>query len=273
MKTLIKNIVPTNSTVYKFMESIYHYKYWHPKNWTSDILIDYANYRNHVNFIQVGSNNGITADPISRFILNKNWHGVLIEPVPYLFDELKVNYQEYTNRLKFENSAIADKNGQLNFYRLKKSDRKDLPYWYNQLGSFNKKVVMKHKESVPGFDELFIEDKVNTITFKDLIQKHSINNIDFIQIDTEGYDYEILKLIPFDNLNVEFVMFENRHLSDSDYKKAIKLLKSHSFEVGTYYKDTIAVNKYILHSIVSSSVNYKPDTFIAQNKPMLQGSH
>jgi FkbM family methyltransferase len=246
MKTLIKNLVPVDSKVYKMIESVYHFRYWHPKEWSNDILVDYANYKTKVNFIQVGSNNGVTADPISRFIINRQWNGVLIEPVPYLFTELLENYKPYSDRLIFENSAIADVNGELKFYRLRKSDNKDLPYWYDQLGSFNKEVVEKHRDSIPGFDELFFEDKVNAITFNDLLQKHKIENVDFIQIDTEGYDYEILKLIPYSSMNVEFIMFENRHLSETDYRQAIRLLKSHGFIVGSYYKDTIAVSREIL---------------------------
>jgi FkbM family methyltransferase len=246
MKTLIKSILPENSKAYKFMESVYRFKFWHPKEWKNDILVDYANYKSHVNFIQVGSNNGITADPISRFVMNNDWKGILIEPVPYLFDELKKNYSPYSHRLIFENSAIANVNGNLKFYRLKKSDQEGLPVWYDQLGSFNKEVVLKHRDSIPNFDELFIEDTVSAITFSDLLKKHSVKKVDFIQIDTEGYDYEILKLIPFAELNIEFIMFENRHLSDEDYKNAIKLLTSQGFLVGSYYKDTIAVSERVL---------------------------
>jgi FkbM family methyltransferase len=258
MKTLIKNIVKPESKVYKLMETVYHFRYWHPKEWTHDILVDYANFKSSVNFVQVGSNNGITADPISRFITNSDWKGVLIEPVPYLFDELKENYKPYSDRLIFENSAIANVNGELKFYRLKKSENKDLPYWYDQLGSFNKEVVLKHRDSIPGFDDLFIEDKVNAITFSGMLDKHSIGNVDFIQIDTEGYDYEILKLIPFESFNVEFIMFENRHLSDTDYKQAIRLLKANGFIVGSYYKDTIAVSKYVLPYILKARKETNP---------------
>lgn len=267
MKALIKSIIPGNSKVYKFMESVYRFKFWHPREWTNDILVDYANYKNDVNFIQVGSNNGITADPISRFITRKEWRGVLIEPVPYLFNELKKNYSNYNHRLIFENSAIANVNGNLKFYRLEKSEQEDLPFWYDQLGSFNKDVVLKHRDSVPNFDRLFIEDTVNAITFEDLIKKHSIKKVDFIQIDTEGYDYEILKLIPFSFLNIEFIMFENRHLSDADYKQAINLLESNGYVVGSYYKDTIAVNRQILPFITPVASKSKTSVFGKQPVP------
>ena len=246
MKTLIKSIIPENNILYKLMREIYNFRFWHPKEWRNDILQDYADFKENVKFVQIGSSNGITADPITQFIKGNNWNGILVEPVRYIFEELKKNYSSIKNRLIFENCAIATENGKLKFYRLKKSDSEDLPFWYEQLGSLNKEVVLKHKDSIPNFDNLFIEDTVDAITFKNLVDKHSIKKIDFIQIDAEGYDYEILKMIPLSDFDVDFIMFENRHLPEKDYKQAIKMLKENGFQVGTKYKDTIAVKKEII---------------------------
>ena len=255
MKTLLKNILPANSLLYNITRKFYNYKFWHPKEWRSDILQAYANYNQNVKFIQIGSSNGITADPITNFILNNNWNGILVEPVKYIFEELKKNYSSIKNRLIFENCAIANENGKLKFYRLKKSDQNDLPFWYEQLGSLNKNVVLKHKDSIPNFDELLMEDTVDAITFKKLVDKHSIKKIDFIQIDAEGFDYEILKMIPLADFKVDFIMFENRHLPDQDFKSAIKMLKKNGFQVGTKYKDTIAVRKEIVPFLIPSKKN------------------
>ena len=264
MKTLIKNTLPKNSLVYKFIRNIYQYRYWHPKEWENDIIADYAAYKGKVNFIQVGSSNGVSADPINKIIMSHDWHGILVEPVKYIFEELKKNYSLIKDRLIFENSAISNTNGKLKFYRLKKSENPNLPYWYEQLGSFNKEVVIKHKDAIPGFDELFFEDSVNAITFKDLISKHNIKKVDFIEIDTEGYDFEILKMIPFSDLKVDFIMFENRHLSDRDYRKALRLLKDNGFVLGSKYKDTIAVSKEILPFILS--IDHMEESNISRTK-------
>lgn len=246
MKSIVKKLIPMNSAVYKLMRNIYRYKFWFPKDWKSDMIQDYANYNPNARFIQIGSNNGVSADPINKLIQENNWHGILIEPIHYLYEELKKNYQNIKNRLVFENCAIANSSGNLKFYRLEKSNAPNLPYWYDQIGSFNKDVVLKHADLIPNFHELLIEDNVRAITFRDLLNKHSIKNIDLIQIDTEGYDFEILKMIPFSELKIDFIMFENQHLSNSDFKKAIKLLKSHGYKIGSQYKDTIAIKKDIL---------------------------
>jgi FkbM family methyltransferase len=249
MKGLIKKIIPNNSKAFKLLQKIYHHKYWHPKTWKFDIVKAYAEHKKNVSFIQIGSNNGIDNDPIHKHIIHFKWTGVLVEPVPHLFEDLKKNYDPIKERFSFENSAIAAESGKLKFYRLKKSDVKGMPIWYEQIGSFNKAVVEKHKNRIPNFDELLIEDSVNTITFKELLQKHNIQKADLIHIDTEGHDYEILKLIPFAELKVELVMFEHVHLSAADFKSALDLLKRHNFSIGAIDEDVIAVNTGVLAAL------------------------
>ncbi|MDD1443967.1 FkbM family methyltransferase [Dolichospermum sp. ST_sed3] len=245
LKKIFKKLVPKNSFLFKAAFKVYDYKYWYPGKWQFDLLEAYATFKQHVTFIQVGSNNGITGDPIFPYITNYSWRGVLVEPVPYLFEELKNNYKSNAPNLIFENSAIADRNGQLKFYRLQKTDLPDMPIWYDQLGSFNKEVILRQKTVIPHFDDLLIEDIVNAITFETLLEKHTIEKTDLIHIDTEGYDFEILKLIPFYKLGVELIMFEHVHLSNTDYKSSLNMLAKNGFIYGRKNTDTIAVRKDI----------------------------
>jgi FkbM family methyltransferase len=246
MKSLLKKILPKNSKAYKLLQKAYHYRSWHPKTWKFDILKAYAEHKKNVNFIQIGSNNGIDNDPIHKYIIQYEWTGLLVEPVPHLFEELKKNYDSIKERFAFENSAIAAQSGKLKFYRLKKSEVKGLPIWYEQIGSFNKAVIEKHKNRIPHFDELLMEDTVHAITFKELLQKHNIQTVNFIHMDTEGYDYEILKLIPFSDLKVELLMFEHIHLSDAGFKAALALLKDNDFTIGAIDEDVIAIKTKVL---------------------------
>jgi len=246
MKTLIKKLLPNDHPVFKMGQKLYHYRYWHPRRWNFDIVHSYAELKKNVRFIQIGSNNGISNDPLHDHIVKYKWEGILVEPVPYLFEDLKVNYEKIKDRFIFENSAITNISGKLKFYRLKKSDLEGLPVWYEQLGSFDKEVISKHKNRIPHFDELLIEDSVNAITFKELLDKHSVKQINLIHIDTEGHDFEILKLIPFSSLNVAVLMFEHIHLSAADYRSAIALLKKNDFLVRTIHEDVIAVKPKVL---------------------------
>ncbi len=248
MRKLIAKIFPYNSRGYLFLFKLYDFQYWFPKfwlptRWPKNILPDYAKFRKDVSFIQIGSNNGMSGDPIYKYIIANSWHGVLIEPVPYLFDMLKQTYAGHHEHLSFENSAIAASDGHLKFYRLEKTSLPGLPDWYDQLGSFNKEVILKHRTAVPFFDDLFVEDNVNAITFATLLKKHEVSAVKLIHIDTEGYDFEILKMIPFQELKVELIMFEHVHLSNEDYKKAIRLLRSAGYILGIADTDTVGIHK------------------------------
>lgn len=220
-----------------------------------NVIEQYARINKHIKFIQVGSNDGITKDPLHEFIVNQNWEGILVEPVSYLFNKLKANYATNAGRLHFENGAIAAQNGEMNFYYLKESENPDIPWFYNQIGSFMEDIVMKHRELIPGFDDLLIKESVSTIKFCDLLDKYDFQDIDLIQIDTEGYDFEIIKLIPFSKLDVKIIMYEHKHLSISNYKKSISFLNKHGFFVGALaidnlIKDTIAIKPAILNQLL-----------------------
>ncbi len=85
-------------------------------------LIDaLSNSRDYLFFIQVGSNDSRTGDPatygdpLQSFLKNEHWHGIMIEPVGYVFDRLLAKYSG-VERLILENIAIAETNGTKDFY-------------------------------------------------------------------------------------------------------------------------------------------------------------
>jgi FkbM family methyltransferase len=254
MKSFLKSKLPILVKLYKRVKPVYlkllkliTYPFYY---WKFDILTAYANYNKSIFFIQIGANDGHNDDPIFNFIKKDKWKGILVEPVPYLFDKLKMNYKEYHSNLFFENSAIAAQNGKLPFYRLKNIESSGVSKWYEGLGSFRKDVILKHKSAIPDFDDIFLEDYVNTISFDQLLKKYSVSKLNLIHIDTEGYDYEIIKLIPILKYKIDFIMFEHKHLSKSDYRNCKKMLIKYGYKVLKNSDfDTTAVKKDILETI------------------------
>jgi len=212
-------------------------------------LQELLNFYNQINkgvrFIQIGSNDGLTGDPLNRHIIENNWTGILIEPVPYLFKKLTNNYRPFQNQLKFENVAISHQDGFQTFYRLKEVEGTDLPKFYDQLGSFSKETILSHKSMIPQLEDLLIEDNVITITFETLMKKHNMKTIDLIHIDTEGHDAKIVKQINFKNLECEIIIFEHKHLKMIEYGNCLALLRTHNYELFTCENDTIGVSKKI----------------------------
>nr|WP_295874833.1 FkbM family methyltransferase [uncultured Chitinophaga sp.] len=192
-------------------------------------------------FIQIGSNDGITLDPIHQFIKKYAWRGILVEPVHYLFEKLQKTY-EAQEGLCFENIAIDEKDGERRLYQLKENDDPEVPFWYNLLASFKEDVLYKHKEGIPGFDKYVFAEDVKCMSFRSLLDKHQVERIDLLHIDTEGYDYEIIKQVPFGELKPTMILFEHVHLSEDDFTACKQLLTDNHYTLTHFETDTLAVD-------------------------------
>ena len=192
-------------------------------------------------FVEIGANDGKTGDPMFDLISKYHLPGIMVEPVPYLFQRLLDNYKHEKN-LFFENAAIGDSGKGLTFYSLPETP--GLPVWHNQLGSFRKDIILKHRFAIPNIEELILEEEINVISFDDLMKKYSVAQISLLFIDTEGYDYEIIKTIDFENYDIENILFENKHLSFEEHNDCITYLKAQGFnKIITYGGDTLAQKK------------------------------
>lgn len=197
--------------------------------------------RNYKSFfvIQIGSNDGHTRDPIYKYVVKNKWKGIFIEPVPYIFKKLKKTYKDFKG-LTFENVAIGEKSGYKTFYRIKRNNNPNNPIWYDQLGSFKKEVVEKHRYEIPNFYKYLISEKIRCISLNKLLSKHKIFKINLLHIDTEGYDYEIIKHIPFGITKPKMILYEYLHLTKSDRNLCEKLLRENGYKLMSTNGDTLA---------------------------------
>lgn len=248
LKKVIRKLFGENN--YLFYLIVRTEYYWHPELADADAIVDsFAESVPGISFIQIGSNDGKSGDPLHRHVSNKNWAGVMVEPVDFLFQQLRVTYASCSDRVHFEQSAIGTSNGTQTFYRLKKASEMNAPQWYDQLGSFNKDVILKHQKYIPDIESLIVEEKINTITVNHLLEKYEIKKLDFLHIDTEGYDYEIIKTFPFDYLKPKLIMFEHKHLKIEDFKQCIRLLKGEGYILRSYAWDTVALQQELVNAM------------------------
>lgn len=62
------------------------------------------------------------------------------------------------------------------------------------------------------------------MTVKTLLLKYAIKKIDLLVIDTMGFDFEILKMFPFDTIKPSIIHFEHSLLSPEDQISCFKQL-------------------------------------------------
>lgn len=165
-------------------------------------------------FIEIGSNDGEQHDHLRPFIVSRPWSGILVEPVPYVFDRLRRNYGRF-DRIVLENAAIADRDGRMTFYYLvdaSTEERERLPSWYDGVGSFSRERVLAHRDEIPDIERRIVEAEVPSLTFESLCNRHSVERLDLLVIDTEGYDWDIIRSIDFGRRRPRLVIYEHYHL-------------------------------------------------------------
>lgn len=169
-------------------------------------------------FIEIGSNDGDQHDHLQPLIRSRAWTGVMVEPVPYVFERLRRNYGDLEG-VAFENAAIADRDGRLPFYHLREAasgERARLPSWYDGIGSLSRANVLNHRRHIPDIDERIVRSDVPCLTFESLCRKHGLGTIDLLLIDTEGYDAEILRRIDFAIRRPRLIVYEHFHLEPDE---------------------------------------------------------
>jgi FkbM family methyltransferase len=204
-------------------------------------LDDFAARARDVLFLQIGAHDGKTDDKLYGLIQRHGWRGVMLEPVPYLFERLVANYAG-NPRVKFENSALASSDGTTTFYRLRQTDD-PMPHWYDQLGTMNRDVILKHRREIPDIENYLVEERVACISYETLLRKYDVSKVDLILIDTEGSDLEVLHQIDFKRHRPQLLIYEHTHLSSSDRMAAADLLASQGYRVFGCGDNNVAVPK------------------------------
>ena len=96
--------------------------------------------------LQVGSNDGIMADPVREIILAYKLPAILVEPIPDIFEQLRLNYSDKSN-IRFENVAVSTESGEAEIFQIT-PEAKHLPKWVHALASFDKSTLLKHNDNL-----------------------------------------------------------------------------------------------------------------------------
>ncbi|HEX8357038.1 MAG TPA: FkbM family methyltransferase, partial [Segetibacter sp.] len=148
------------------------------------------------------------------------WYGVLIEPIPFLFTQLKDNYYDERNRLIFLNIAISSDDDSCKIlYTIDESRRREVPDWYFQLASFKKEGLFHH--DIPNVDSYIKPISVPTLPIQRIINDHMEGRIDLLHIDAEGYDLEIVKTVDFTKSAPKIILVEYLHLDVAERKRLL----------------------------------------------------
>lgn len=179
-----------------------------------------------VSFVEVGALDGVHDDPLHDYISRYNWRGLLVEPQSYYFQKLRDVYSEY-EELMFFNGAVGRDSGYRTLYTVDpKAD--DLPRWAGVYASFDQDTLLRGD---PVSEDNVREEQVRVEPPMDLLKDNNLLDVDIVQIDVEGFDAEVVRMIDFNTLNPNIIQFEHRHLSPSDHVEVVEILISNGYKV------------------------------------------
>lgn len=133
-------------------------------------------------FLDIGAYNGRTFSNTRR-LLELGWDGVLVEPCPSVIGALRNNVMEFGSKAVVLECAVTSKNGRVKFY--------------DDGGGAVATTSSDHALKWP--TARYIETEVDSVT-PDTLLNMTEGDFDFVKIDTEGTNVEIVRLMPWDRL-------------------------------------------------------------------------
>jgi FkbM family methyltransferase len=195
-------------------------------------------------FVKVGAHDGVTGDPSAAILLaDPRWKGLLIEPVPHCFDRLRATFGD-ARRFALERVAVGARAGEATFYYVDPEARArmpDLPFWIDQLGSFDRNHIINHLDGVLG--PFIVECTVQVRPLTELLRKHAVRDVHLLHVDTEGHDLEVLQTLDFATHAPLAVFVEHKHLPPSRRSRMRRLLRTRGYSVRDCGNDYFALDR------------------------------
>lgn len=166
--------------------------------------------------------------------------GVLVEPQPQLAALLRRKF-ESEQSIRVMECAIGETRGSLPFYRVDDPNH-ELPEWLSQVASFDRAHIEKFLPQAPSLRRHITELCVAVETPDQICRSASIDRLDLLMVDVEGWDWQVIRLFPFERIPVRLVVFEHRHLSRKDRRAALARLIDLGFQVQVLASDVIAMS-------------------------------
>ena len=187
-------------------------------------------------FVQIGANDGVKFDELFRFVTSRPSRGLVVEPLTYYFNRLKQHYGPFPE-IQPVNVALHAERRTAKIYYADPGRLEDLPEWAEGIGSLDPE---HHKRSGLPSDSI-VSQEVPCVCFMELLERYDVRNVDFLQLDVEGYDAEVLRMIDFARIKPRLIKYERVCLSRAEQRAAEQLLRHAGYRLVKEKTDNLAV--------------------------------
>lgn len=150
-------------------------------------------------FLDIGAHDGITLSN-TRALTYLGWNGICIEPSPEIFQKLLEN--NLFEKVKCYQFAIGESNNTVVFY--------NNPEFYSTMSETD-------RDKWANAGQKFTAIEVQQVDFKTFLEKSDIKTFDFISIDAEGVDWEILQQIDLKEIGCKMICVEHNSIDTVKY--------------------------------------------------------
>jgi len=125
-------------------------------------------------YVDVGANDPYNASN-THFFYKKGWRGINIDALP-------------GSMARFKKVRPYDKN----FEHAVSNDNKELTYYMFESTSYNTFAIEERDRHLP-FSKLIGNKKIKTKRLSEILDSCNVTTIDFMSVDVEGLDYDVLE--------------------------------------------------------------------------------
>ena len=150
-------------------------------------------------FVEIGAGDGVSIS--NTYLLEKiGWTGILVDPVDYNNENMKLRKCIKDNRCVYSKTGL----------KISFAENPDAPVLPGESHSQNFSGILKHLSGPVKTAKLYKVRDVETVSLNDLLKQYNApNKIDYISIDTEGSEFEIISNFDFNKYNVEIFTIEH----------------------------------------------------------------
>jgi len=175
----------------------------------------FHNKRNGV-FVDVGAHDGVSYSNSYFFEKELGWTGICIEPMPAVFAKLMRN-----RSCVCINSCVSPSEGLVDFVLVDDKSAYDRHFNTNMLSGVYEMYSDAGKKGLAGALRAYGIScsmiKLPSSRLSSILEKQGITHIDFLSVDTEGGELEILKTVDFKKVKVHIISVENNY-NDPDIR-------------------------------------------------------
>jgi len=167
-------------------------------------------------FVDIGAHDGVSFSNSYFYEKELGWKGICIEPLSGMYEKLKS-----ARSCVCVNGVISQKAGMVKFREVEHKPEEHTEYTPSMLSGIEALYDPRHMQTIAwevrgkGVGYKIID--VPSYRLNDLLDKYKLATIDYLSIDTEGGELEILKSINFD-LHYIYVIDVENNFADTDIR-------------------------------------------------------